>query len=398
MTDHRKATISNPGGGQNYSLTLKDDDHGRTGKHTYKGQRTTSKKSYVLIFDPAKQTCTLEPLSAAYSFNLTSTPSEPSAAKLAQKHPQIQLQNGQSTLQDDGLFGEEDDAEDSPYDYRNFLQPKEGSLSPDVLTGSAVNTPVAQAAKRTPLSQTRKPPPHPVSKKPTSTKSASTKASSAAFPSSSRKVGGASISAPPKKSKPEPPTVVLERRASTRPIEKEVKQPSPEPSPVASEDEFIIENDEPAELPTRKPKSLGIALREHAAGPISLRSAANSASPSSRLHTPLHSRAQPEDDDVIDFGDAPAGEDDEDAYGDEEDEEDEYMHDDGDARGEADADVDGEADYDVEPMDIGPPAHESAQQRQAELPAEEEEDDADADFEAEMMEGLLEMDSESEEE
>ncbi|OCK80074.1 hypothetical protein K432DRAFT_328915, partial [Lepidopterella palustris CBS 459.81] len=152
-SQNRTATIT-PSAGHQYTLTLsdKDQDAETPNTHTYAGQRIRSKKSYVMIFDPAKQTCTLEPLSASYTFNLKSTSSEPSSAKFAQQYPQIQPPKGQGAADDtadlfdeDGKNGRGSDSEPdeaNPYDYRHFLsQSRRGDAesapsSPDALGGS----------------------------------------------------------------------------------------------------------------------------------------------------------------------------------------------------------------------------------------------------------------------
>ena len=148
---------------------------------------------------------------------------------------------------------------------------------------------------------------------------------------------------------------------------------------------------------------LGGYLKSPSNGPISLHSAANSASgsPDSRAITPAQLRQQnqsqnhgkdaDEDDGVIDFGDLG-----------------------GDAGSESDVDevdaVDAgyveddedEVDLDVEPMELGPPATQQQSMRTQRVSisglgvsgVDDGDDDMDADFEAEMLQGLVSQEEE----
>jgi hypothetical protein len=355
--------------GNDYTLTIEDDGDERPEKYTYRGHKSTAKRSFVLVFDPAKQSCSLEPLSATYNFNLTSTPWEQSASKLEKQYPQLQPHKdvkgeNHDMIDEDGSEADDGGA-DNPYSYKNFLK-KSASGAPK----NVAATPVVEA------SHDKKP--GPAASKTSLTGKQKTSTSRREDVKPKAKSAASSSSKP----KPAPtPTVRLDRRASTRPTDPKPppkKQRTPTASPPSSPDhadDLIIEGED---SPPQKPKkAIGLGLLDNASGPISFRSAANSASPSSRLHTPVHQSTNLNDDDVIDFGDD-LGVDESDADADGE---------------EDDMDADGDADVDVEPMDLGPPAHEAVQQN---LQPVEEDDDEDDALAAEMLEELGESESEEE--
>ncbi|OCL04658.1 hypothetical protein AOQ84DRAFT_300376 [Glonium stellatum] len=458
----RTATLA-PSTDHQYTLTLSDKDKetSDTSAYTFRGQRTRPKKSYVLIFDPAKQTCTLEPLSASYTFNLKSTPTESSSTKLAQQYPQIQppkgrdYPNGSTDLFDEdggsavGGSDSEPDA-DNPYDFRHFLSQSRrdassGPSSPDVGTGSAINTPRSEIGRSTPLVQARK------QTTSASTAKAPQKQRPAAAKSAAQPLNQRKRKSPPpasttteKKANPTP-SVRIDRRASTRPsgpssttttttttkastatsTTKSSKQPKSSELVHSSDSEAESGPDTAAltiEIPDAHPPrgqargrgalaSLGLGqniglggyLKSPSNGPISLHSAANSASgsPDSRAITPAQLRQQTqtqaqakdeeEDDGVIDFGDLG-----------------------GDAGSESDVDeVDAveagyddddeeEVDLDVEVLELGPPATQQQPTKGQRVSVsglgvsgvDDGDDDMDADFEAEMLQGLVSQEEE----
>ncbi|KAF2278898.1 uncharacterized protein EI97DRAFT_431142 [Westerdykella ornata] len=178
----------------NYTLALSDQD--REGKNTdvftFVGQKTQlpRKTSYVLLFDPAGQKATLEPLDETFTFNLSKKNGVDVEGEYTKIYPKKQQQSRDSAVggvnasQDttisaggDDLFGEEagnghtraaleneEPDPDNPYDFRHFLSlttqgtaeggnSKRGDESeygsPDYRTGtvSAKGTPVIPAKK-----------------------------------------------------------------------------------------------------------------------------------------------------------------------------------------------------------------------------------------------------------
>ncbi|KAF2805285.1 uncharacterized protein BDZ99DRAFT_574880 [Mytilinidion resinicola] len=422
----RTSTISQSAGTQ-YSLTLsdKDKDTNDTNDYVFRGQKTQPKKSYVLIFDPAKQTATLEPLSATYTFNLKSTPTEPSSSKLAQRYPQIQPPKNNDSRDDDlfddgksvGASDSEPDAQ-NPYDWRHFLSRDSGASSPDI--HSSLNTLRSDFSRGTPLIAAHKPPPSSsLSKAPPKPRTSTT-----SQPLPTRKPPASTT-----KKHPPNPTVRLDRRASTRPTDPQPqkstsaskpKKPVPKSAEIVhSSDDSSSDHEHNTALTVEDPatshppralaslglgQSLGLGgagargfLKSPSNGPISLHSAANSASGSPE-ESPFRHKARrqnnDDDDDVIDFGDTGGG-------GHSSDEEDDgYVEDDEEGSG-LDL-VDADADADVEEMELGPPVREplkAAGRRMSvsglvQEEEEAEEDDWGNDLEAEMMQGLLSQDDE----
>jgi hypothetical protein len=399
-------------------LSITDQDDGEISNYKYAGQRGSTKNSYVLIFDQAKQTCTLEPLTSSYTFNITSTPWETSSAKLAQQYTQLQakaedLANGTNGDLDEDPDGEAD--ADNPYDFRHYLI-------------SAIRGPSPSPSPALRAINTGTDTPQPILSRPTGTPEVKPRKKAAAkaydpLRANQRKPKSAAPAA--NKAKPKPtPTIKLDRRASTRPGDEDKKGPKlgkgnaksdyyvhssdddeepptsqPVHSDIEEEDEESgargggLEIDFGDDLPPKK-KSKALAFKR-AGPPISLHSAVNS--PDSRVITPRHQQKKNDPQEVIDFGDSTEGyEEDDDS--DTEDftqqkhkqDHDVDMHD-ADADADADADMDADADADedehdddIEPMTLGSPAH------QQPPTADEDDDDGDldADFEAEMLQAM----------
>ncbi|KAF2842037.1 hypothetical protein M501DRAFT_968225 [Patellaria atrata CBS 101060] len=407
----------------NYTLTVTDQETTKSSTYAYNGGKTDLKKTYVLVFDPEKQTATLEPLSSAYAFNLTSTPWEQSSSKLCKTYPQLQphketeerIHDGdtQDTAMDEDSSGEPD--ENNPYDYRHFLTKSTRSPSVEPTPLSGLNTPRPDAGRLTPLptpsgrkaGQTSLKPAPRTQKATVAPRKRKTETLITAKSSNTR-------AAVPKATKV--PSVRLDRRASTRPG---LSDPPPakaavkgKPKPAVKSQEYVHSSTEESEAdanmdaeegtdadadgeddgdgltidfgdsgPGKHRGRAGLATLPlpdtPADGPISLRSAANSASPGSTMHTPAHYGAAKHNEEVIDFGD---------------------MEEDGPGNDEEDvyADQDEALDDDVDGFDLGPPAH--AQEKNIGLGVEGVatepmyEDDEDADFEAELMQGLVDQD------
>lgn len=418
----RKSTISH-GENDRWNLTLADESGDGKAKYAYSGKRKDLKRSYALLFDQNSHTCTLEPLSSAYTFNIQATPKEPSAAKLAERYPKLKPKD--EVPLEDAHIGLDSDAGDvagsadegNPYDFRHYLKPGRDisrSVSPD---RSAVNTPRSEASRSTPLLQG----------KPKQTKQ----------PIARARKSPPTGATPSKARSSTTPSVRLDRRASTRPTDsqpskklKTVTKPTSRPtgkptSKLAVKSDYYVQSSSDDERPTQAPprpapdandngleidfgdsaprsrgvdslgknkKGLALPGGTPGAGPVSLRSAMNSANatPERRVHTPLlKTKHESGDGQIIDFGDtsAPASEEDE--------------------EGGYDEDV-SEGDDDIEPMTLGSPAHDTSkatsahpEEREPERPQTLSDEDADgdadddfeADFEAEMQ-GLASQEEE----
>jgi hypothetical protein len=336
----RSTTISANPSDRSYELTISDKNEGKYDTiYRFTGQKSSSKKSYVLLFDPAKQTCTLEPLSSTYAFNLDAK----NNSKPKQAYPQIPISNHGS--QEDGSDEASEDAEpdpDNPYDFRHFIKKgsKNGSRndsdfasSPDYRTGtgSAANTPLLPARKPPTSAASSKPtaaarkrkspeptpllskkPPAAASKKPNPTvrlerkataRSTSTATTSKPKPSSATARSSAAKSAP-KSSKPPPKSAEIvhssDSESSPPPVPEIRSSPAPSRrrSPSPSDDDSDEDNNDSVltiEVPDARPSargrhgalaSLGLGnnlglgglahMRSPSNGPISLHSAANS--------------------------------------------------------------------------------------------------------------------------
>ncbi|KAJ4299407.1 hypothetical protein N0V90_004652 [Kalmusia sp. IMI 367209] len=449
-TNKRATTLTSSSSSANgYRLTLEDEKAGENKDvFVFTGQKTVPKKSYILLFDPASQKATLEPLSSTYTFNIASKNGKDLSSTHSKIYPRKQKDD---TTQDDAaddLFDENmgdtadgDPDPNNPYDFRHFLnaeKTKRGdeseynfASSPDYRTGtgSATNTPQFTARK-----------PAAAASKPKAAPRAAPKPKKRKSPEPERPV---QKKAPPKKAPP--PAVRLERRAtdqkparkaaapppSSKIKSKEIvhssdesdidaegepdivsspaaqRSPSPPPrhaSPESDEDEemedvgitsgFEIEGEpRPSKSHNGALASLGLGqniglgyLNSPSNGPISLKSAANSVegTPEPHTFTPNKSRSR----NMGNGGVIDFG----DLGGGDRSEDEE------DAEGEAEPDDD----VDVESINLGSPAQRTSVPAvsldvEADADGEEEEEDP---LLKEMMEGLAGGDSseESEEE
>ena len=203
-----------------YNLRLEDkSSSGDKDIFTFTGNRATTKKSYVLLFDPSSQKATLEPLSDSYTFNVSTHNNKDVSAQYSKIFPK----KSKDEQQDDGeedLFGEvavDDESGEpdpnNPYDFRHFLnkeKEKRGdeseyhfASSPDYRTGtgSATNTPQFGPRKSAVAATS----------KARATEPAPKKRKTAESTMFMRKKNAAMKKAQP------PPSIHLERRASERP-------------------------------------------------------------------------------------------------------------------------------------------------------------------------------------
>ncbi|KAG0636111.1 RNA polymerase II transcription elongation factor-domain-containing protein [Tuber brumale] len=110
-----RLTKSEAGGEAPYTLTLTPPNQPSPNHIVYEGAQHIPKKTEcILLFDPAKQTFTLEKLSSAFTFN---------AKVFANAHPPLPLRPPVIDGDDDEISAEEKE-DDNPFDYRHFLNKK----------------------------------------------------------------------------------------------------------------------------------------------------------------------------------------------------------------------------------------------------------------------------------
>ncbi|KAL9126033.1 MAG: hypothetical protein Q9217_004854 [Psora testacea] len=119
----------------NYRLSIKGEDG--KGSYNYRGSQRRS-EAMVLVYNPVKQAFVLNKVDTEFRFNLQSTPSNKDAASLAHQYPYLDTREVER--EGDDLFGDaEGDEEDpdnvpadpaNPYDYRHFLH-RGASPSPE---------------------------------------------------------------------------------------------------------------------------------------------------------------------------------------------------------------------------------------------------------------------------
>ncbi|KAF1941132.1 hypothetical protein EJ02DRAFT_210218 [Clathrospora elynae] len=400
-----------------YALRIEDTHNtGEKDIVTFKGQKSSLKKSYVLVFDPSSQQATLEPLSSSYTFNLALKNGKDISSQHTKIHQKKARDDPNGKDDEGGLFGEaaaDDEGGDpdpaNPYDFRHFLakeKEKRGdeseyhfASSPEYRTGtgSAVNTPQFGARQTAAAAPVRKAAaPAPKKRKTATTNPMLSRPKKAQPPPAVRLQRTATDTTPKSKAKAAAPPASKIKSSevvhSSDDSDGEVASSPPAPT-SAEQGQRYNDEDEDAEgesdddehletRPTRRGNgalaSLGLGQnigaghpRSPSNGPISLASAANSVQGSPN---PRSRNMQ----DEIDFGDLGG----EDAEGEDEDEE-EYNN------------------RDIEPMDIGPPARQetTGHDRKASMAGEAEEDEED-DLEELMRKGLMGGDSseESEEE
>lgn len=307
-----------PGNQANAStLLVKDEDK----EWKYTGRHTEGEDMYVLVLSgEGNKEVTLEKLESSHAVNLTQAPDDADEESLAKKHPY--LTDNESEHDDDGMFGDEGDIEDTPpdasnpFDFRHFLKSVEEASKREEASSqpsrSTVGTPIPRAAISTPIARPTK---------------STTKSTPAAAAVKKRKTPSAAATRPnpkrvragedppttkqpptsnPKPSKPSTstvPEVRIERKA-TLPAPS-VEQPSSQPEePDFSDDgELILENS--ADTPTTNKHTAHLSalggLSARGGGPISLRSAASSPGINSPQINASASQSKPESEE-FDFG------------------------------------------------------------------------------------------------
>lgn len=248
-----------------YDLSIRDVEDEQVNDFQYKGINWSKSGSYVLTLDADGHTLILDKLESEYAFNLAVAPWEKDAEKLAQQYGQVT--RDQSKTDDEGMEGSSDEGElfkddseepdpSNPFDYRHYL--KAATKQPDQPKSSVnASTPLIAATRAGPTIR------------------ASNAPRPSARPPQPRARQSQALRAPP-------PRVRLERRASEK-----------RSSPAASKDVAAEDDDEDGLVidmgdgyqPRKKQKSM--LLTPQAPGrPISLRSAAASASPAQSVLSP----------------------------------------------------------------------------------------------------------------
>ncbi|KAK3170674.1 hypothetical protein OEA41_002756 [Lepraria neglecta] len=249
-TSLTKSTITpSLGSSQSYNLYLTNTTNNES--FHYKGTQQPS-TSTALIYDQTTQSFTLSKIDTEFRFNLTSTPSNKDAASLATQYPQLETTLAVSNHEEDDLF--DDNAEDqdpdtqppdpnNPYDYRHFLHRARAAHSPSPAP-SQLSSPIPNHNLNSPAFT----------------------ASSAARPSRPAKPRHRSSHSQPRYLSPNP-------REEVADVDNEAS------------DNYVLTIDMGDSITNTRPwRSVLGALNEggRSSGPISLRSAASSMSPSLR--------------------------------------------------------------------------------------------------------------------
>ena len=253
-------------------------------EYVYAGKNLGNKDKYVLLCRKNGDTTelVLERVSSVREFNLTKTPSEENANKLANRYPQLKAEEETK----DDLSGGHEDVEEpadpsNPWDYRNYLKPSTTKAkeqhhpvqdsrpaTPQVQSRAANSTPVSRPVKQSsgPLvNQKKRKAPEPSKANPKRVKAGSDSPAPAA-----------------------PTTATSKPKAALPNVKIEHKRLTQRRASINRSDELIMELDTPvAEKPP--PRSMALALSGGLdgglhRGPISLHSAASS--PSSRVGSP----------------------------------------------------------------------------------------------------------------
>ncbi|KAF1825552.1 uncharacterized protein K489DRAFT_378093 [Dissoconium aciculare CBS 342.82] len=286
---HTRSRIQSSNEAGQCQLTLEEDD----AEYTYLGSRGDSEDTYILLQSGSGKSreLILERLDGRHDFNLTRTPSEHNARKLAELYPQLTANDDEDDDAGNDLFGDDDaDApadEENPFDWRHFLKleldkPETANSNADATRDHDVRAPAA-ANRITNRSTTAAAP------RRAEPKVAATKKRKAA-PAAANKASN------PKRVKAgyEPPTTTSTPKSVVPPSSKKAAAPARKIPDirVESEDEIDDDNDADADdddgelilegdTTSEKPRSsMGLALSgtfgNGGGGPISLQSAANS--------------------------------------------------------------------------------------------------------------------------
>lgn len=126
---------SKDGPEHSYNLLLRNEDGGED--YLYIGSQQPSEAT-ALIYNPNTQTFTLDRIDSDFRFNLRSTPSNKDAVSLAVQYPQLETRFPALEHNHNGRFDEaSNNGQDAtgeadptnPYDYRHFLKPVRQGVS-----------------------------------------------------------------------------------------------------------------------------------------------------------------------------------------------------------------------------------------------------------------------------
>lgn len=140
-------TSSSPGTSNSYTLALTNKANNED--YLYAGTQQSS-STLALVYDPNTQSFALERIDTDFRFNLQSTPSNKDPASLAARYEHLDTGATQQPDSDDDLFDEnaadhDPDTEppdpNNPYDYRHFLNRARTGRSPSPAP-SSVPTPI----------------------------------------------------------------------------------------------------------------------------------------------------------------------------------------------------------------------------------------------------------------
>ncbi|KAL6715261.1 hypothetical protein ACLMJK_007525 [Lecanora helva] len=244
-------TPSSDGPSQSFNLSMTEENNGNN--YLYKGSQQTSEGA-ILIYDGRNGSFTLDKIDTEFRFNLCRTPTNDDAASLARQYPQLDTglqthEDGEDDLFDDIPEDHDPDSEppdpSNPYNYRHFLRSNQAGRSPSP-EPSHLESPM---------------PNHNLSASPGPAKSSSVRSSYASKP-------------PRRRSHPKP------RHLTPNPRE----EADADNEESEADDVLTIDMGDVASTHNKPWRSVLGNLNEggRASGPISLRSAASSMSPSLR--------------------------------------------------------------------------------------------------------------------
>lgn len=148
-----------------YNLAIRGD--GDNSDYLYTGTQQPS-GACALIYDPTRQTFTLDKIATEFNFNLHSTPSDRSAKSLTAKYPQLEIGVSDPDSNDDSASNPQNSIDNTgdisnPYDYRHFLNKKRRRASTLEPPSNPVPTPTVRRPSRVqkPKPKQRSHPHHP---------------------------------------------------------------------------------------------------------------------------------------------------------------------------------------------------------------------------------------------
>lgn len=146
-----KVISRSPESDKNYKLSIKGERDGED--YVYMGSQQAS-EALALVYSPQTQTFTLDKISADFTFNLRSTPSNKNAKALAAQYPHLPIlgrdsepestNSNNSSDENDGANDPSSGADSTnPYDYRHFLTKRRRTSSPEPILAMTPNIPAS---------------------------------------------------------------------------------------------------------------------------------------------------------------------------------------------------------------------------------------------------------------